>query len=306
MNLSARNWIAVTLLATLCLGGGLAAMNARTDIYGLFRDTRGRRLPIYDSERRGKYLLSQRYVPENFQAVLLGSSVTSNWNTAGIELYPTYNESTDGGNVSEQKLLAETVLRAGGLKMAICIVHPYMTDSPGPNSGEMSPSEYWAALGSLSLLRSYKLRRAIDSGSEPLIWDALGTEEKGDDPLELRPLNPVLTRILKSPGEVHADDGAVAEYGTLVGELRAGSVRLVAVVPPTYEPLLTPKREALDRYARRILSLFSPGDLVVDFNAPEYAAFRADVKNFRDGVHLSRRGATEVVHLLNQRLLASR
>src|SRR5262245_23525468 len=98
--MSARRFVAVVLGAVLVVGGGVALANARADICGLFRDTRGRRLPIYGSEHRGKYLLNTRYVPENFEAVLLGSSVTSNWNMAGLTAYAGYNESTDGGNVT--------------------------------------------------------------------------------------------------------------------------------------------------------------------------------------------------------------
>ena len=304
--MSPRRWLLQSLLLTLLGAGGIVALNARLDIYGLFRDTHGRSLPIYDSERRGKYLLSHRYVPENFQGVLLGSSVTSNWDTAPIRLVRTYNESTDGGNVTEAKILAETVLRTAAPRLAICIVHPYLTDSHGLNADEMRPAEYWAALGSTSLLRAYKHRYAVESGRAPLDWNATGAQLK-DDVEEMTPLNPVLQRILQSEGEIHVDEIALGEYRDLVGALRARGTRLVAVVPATYQPLLGPARARLDRYNGRVLPLFAPGDLVVDFNSdadPAYAAFRADRTNYRDGVHLSSKGAAEIVRLLDARIQA--
>jgi len=299
-----RRWIATTLLFTLLLGAAVAVCNARADIYGLFRDTRGRRLPIYDSERRGKYLLSQHYVPENFDAILLGSSVTSTWDTGGIHAYRTYNESTDGGNITEMKLLAETVLRSPGLRLALLVVHPYMTDTHGLNADEMGSAEYWGALGSISLLRAYKLRFAVESGRDDLVWDDRGGERKNDAPAGsgLSPLNPVLRRIIQSEGDVTIDPVALGEYRDLIATLRARGVKLVAVVPPLYEGLLAPRRERFARYASRLLALFAPGDLVIDFNGPEFAAFRADPANFRDGVHHSRRGAAEIVRAIDARL----
>jgi hypothetical protein len=305
LRLSSRTWISMTVIATLLGGGAVALANARQDLYGLFRDTHGRRLPIFGSERRGKYLLSHRYVPENFQAVLLGSSVTSNWNTGGITLVPTYNESTDGGNISEEKLLAETVLRSPGLRLAICVIHPYLTDSHGLNADEMKPSEYWGALGSISLLQSYKLRRTVARGGELLAWDAFGAEHK-EEVDGLLPLNPVLRRLMKSPDPIQVDELALREYAELLAELRQRQVRLVAVIPPTLEELLVPRRDEMDRYARRVLALFTPEELVVDLESPEYRAFRLERKNFRDGVHLSARGADEVVRILDDRLRRAR
>src|SRR5690242_11790260 len=119
--MNARKWMILTLLFTFAAGGGFVLLNLRLDIYGLFRDDHGRLLPIYDSERSGKYLLSLRYVPSNFDAILIGTSVTGTWNTSGLEVFRTYNESTDGGNITEEKLLAERVLRSPGLKAAICL-----------------------------------------------------------------------------------------------------------------------------------------------------------------------------------------
>jgi hypothetical protein len=292
--LTARAWILLTLLTVVGIGGGVVAMNARLDIYGLFRAPKGRRLPIYDdSERRGKYLLSQRYVPQNFDAILLGSSVTSNWNTSGISVYRTYNESADGGNVTEEKRLAETVLRT-----------PYLTDNHGFNSDEMKPMEYWSALGSTSLLRTYKLMWAIRRGRSKLVWNEFGSEgntpDDGAGPL--KPLNVVLERIMRSDGEIQVDQVAFDEYRALVDELHQRGVTVVAVVPPTMESLLAPRRERMNRYVKRMLTLFSPGDLVVDFGAPEFASFRTDTANFRDGVHLSYQGAAAVIRSLDERL----
>jgi hypothetical protein len=275
--MTARKWILQTLLFTALAGGALVLVNVRLDIYGLYRDTHGRRLDLHDSERRGKYLLNHHYVPENFEAVLLGSSVTSNWNTGGL-------------TASERP------------KLAICVVHPYMTDSHGLSADEMNRSEYWGALGSTSLLRAYKTWWSTVRHHEDPDWDAVGTE-LGQSPDGVKPLNPVLRRIMTSEGEVHIDPVAFGEYRAMVDELHALGVKVAAVVPPTSAALLEPHRTRLDGYVQRALTLFSPQDLVIDFNGPAYASFRADPANYRDGVHLTRRGAAELIRMLDQALL---
>ena len=56
-------------LTVLIATAAIAAVNAAADIYGLYRNPAGRRLPVYGDARVAKYLLSQRYVPENFNAI---------------------------------------------------------------------------------------------------------------------------------------------------------------------------------------------------------------------------------------------
>ena len=299
--MSSRNWTLLTLFLTLALAGGFVRLNVQLDIFGVFGDPHGKLLPIYDSERSGKYLLSLHYVPSNFDAILIGTSVTGNWNTSGIESFHTYNESTDGGNISEEKLLAEQVLLSPGLKAAICLIHPYMTDTHGVNTEEMTPRSYREALGSTTLLRTYKRMFTTSTGREKLLWDAYGSEYT-DAPLVL---NPTLRRIMAPGTEVHVDEVAFEEYRTLVGELRAHNVKIIALMAPTMEDLLEPKRAAMDRYQERMRTLFVPGDLVIDFNAPEYAELRRDRTNYQEGVHFSRKGAAAMVKLLNQRIVAA-
>ncbi len=306
--MSSQRWTILTLLATLAVAVAFVSLNVRLDVYGLFTDSSRRPLHFYGSERRAKYLLSRRHVPEAFNAVFLGSSVTANWDMAGIERLRTYNESIDGGNLSEEKLLVEQALRVSDrrrLEAALCLVHPYFTDTHGFKSEEMSDREYWGALGSISLLLSYKSLVQGALGRRPVsFWDARGTQEP--DGAEARvELNPDLRRILSPAGDFHVDEAAFKEYGELVRELHDKGVRVVMVSPPLQEDLLQPTREAMDHYMSRMRTIFAPEDLLIDFNTADYAPFRRDQSNYKDGVHLTRKGAAEVVSQINQRLLAA-
>jgi len=52
----------------------MISINIYADIFDLFRPTRGRNLPVYGGN-------ASRYVPENFDVVLPGSSVSENLDT---------------------------------------------------------------------------------------------------------------------------------------------------------------------------------------------------------------------------------
>ena len=99
-------WLAETIGAIVLLLLIVVLVNMSIDIYGIFRSTKGRHLVVYGDERIAKYLLSERYVPENFDSLLIGSSVSANWNTQGIDSFRAYNESIEGGNIVEEKVIA--------------------------------------------------------------------------------------------------------------------------------------------------------------------------------------------------------
>jgi hypothetical protein len=299
--MKARNWLLLTAIVTLAVALVNVLVNVRLDIYGLFRDTHGRHLGVIENDRRTKFLLSERYVPENFNGVLIGSSVSNNWNTSAIRMFRVYNESIDGGNISEEKLLIEKVLRKSALKLAICVVHPYMTESHGFKSQEMTEREYWGALGSKTVYRTYRVLLKGSASGSPYQWDEFGAAQ-ADGP---RKLDLDLQKMMEPGTEFHVDSEALADYRALVDELRRQGARLTIVVPPTYTGILQPKRQAFARYLDRVMPIFSPEDSVIDFNAPEYGSLVRDPQNFRDGVHFSRQGAAKIIAALNERLQSS-
>jgi hypothetical protein len=292
--MKSRNWILLTVLLALAGAAVNLLMDIRLDIYGLFRDTHGRRLGVIDNERRTKLLLNQRYVPENFNAVLIGSSVSDNWRTNNIGKFRVYNESIDGGNVSEEKLLVDKLLKNAAPKLAIVVLQPHMTDSHGITTGDMSDREYWGALGSTTLFRAYA--RLFRSRGSSFVWDEYGTENY-DGPVKL---NAILRKMMEPGTEFYIDPDAIIDFRALIAELRGQGARLLVVVPPFSEELLRPKRQEFARYLNHILPIFSSQDEVIDFNVPEFDAFVRDDQNFRDGIHLSSRGARTVVAVIDQ------
>jgi hypothetical protein len=292
-----RNWLIKTVGLTIAALTLVILVNMAIDIYGIFRHARGRRLAVYGDERIAKYLLSEKYVPADFNGLLVGSSVSANWNLNNIHAYKVYNESLNGGNIVEEKTIADQVLAHPGIKTVILIVHPFLTASHTFETVQLTPRENIAALGSQSLLEAYKdkVRSSMHDGKWP--FDAAGT----DDFAVPHQLNPTLRRMMAPGTEFAVDPIAMDSYRGLVANLHAKGIHILYVVPPLSQPLLTLKREAFDRYSALALAGKGADDDVIDFTSLEFASFCAE-QNFADGVHATSEEARKIVDVIDRRL----
>lgn len=297
--MTARQWLTETIGATVSLLIVIVLVNMSIDIYGLFRDTKGRRLPVYGDERVAKYLLSEKYVPNSFNAILIGSSVSANWNTHGIDGFRVYNESLDGGNAVEVKPIADRALASSQIHAAILIVHPYLTASHDFNTVQLTPRLNLEALGSLNLLDAYKSEAEAKLHLGRQEFDEFGTDDFGDIPNKM---NPHLQNLMAPGSDFYVDEIAMSNYKALIDELHAAKVPIIFVVPPLWQPIFAAKAGAFASYSRGILANKLDRDLVIDFTSDEFAGFRNDRNNFKDGVHLTNQAAQEVTVEINAKI----
>ena len=290
-----RYWLLTTLSTILIATVATAALNMAVDIYGLYRPSRGRRLLVFGDDRVAKYLLSLRYVPENFNALLIGASVSANWDITAIERLRVYNGSLDGGNIVEEKALIEAALERPGVSVILLLVNPALTYSHEFQTVELKPALKNSALGSLSLWSAYRNMLNIRLGRAPQPFDYAGTETflyAGSE------MNVNMKEMWSAP-EFKVDRVALQAHRDLVANLRARGVQLIFIVPPTSEQLFETKRAALERYLDLMRSEIGAGELWIDFLSPEGEAFRKTRANFSDGVHLTPDGARQVVAQIN-------
>lgn len=290
-----RYWLLTTLSTILIATGAIAALNMAVDVYGLYRPSRGRRLPVLGDDRVAKYLLSMRYVPENFNAMLIGASVSANWDVTAIEGLRVYNGSLDGGNIVEEKPLIEAALERPGISAILLLVHPALTYSHEFETVELKPDLKRSALGSLSLWNAYRNMLSIRLGRTPRTFDYAGTETFLNARSEM---NVNMKEMWNAP-EFTVDPVALQAYRNVVANLRARGVQIVFIVPPTSEHLLETKRAPMERYLERMRSEIGTRDLWIDFLSPDGEAFRKTRANFSDGVHLTPDGARQVVAQIN-------
>ena len=292
--MTSRKWIvqtAIVAFAILCLNFAIAI---RMDPYGLFRDSHGRQLRVVFAARKAKYLLSKRYVPANYDGLLIGPSSSENWDPAAIPGVTMYNESILGSNVVEEKRIVDQALPGGIFKLAICILSPTMTTNHALEDGldAVSAAE---ALGSIHLYiqEAAQLLSALHLPAGRL------SAPDGSTPLKVLPQKFDIVRF--DPAYFRLDPVAADSYAQMVLELAAGGTRIIYVVPPLYEPCRKLNAAAFDTY-RQTMQQTLPQAPILDLNGPEFAAFRTDASNYVDCFHVNANGAAKINTYLAQRI----
>jgi hypothetical protein len=289
--ISATLWlIAFFGMAALVVGINLLAA-WRMDVFGILRDAHGRSLITSDHERKEKYLLNQAYVPENFNALLIGASASVNWHMEPVDGYRFYNESLEGGDATEERKLVEQALQTGHFGAAVVVLYPRLTQLHLLQDGfdQVKRSE---ALGSLSLLGV-----EYDVLHERLMHVPATSYPDGSHAVPVHAPPRPTDKFEVWSHDFGSDAQALKDYRALVQELADKGVRIVYVTYPMYEPGYEPNKDAYDRYITAMRKDLSPGPLI-DFNAPEYFDFRNDANNYIDLVHLSASGAEKFIGIL--------
>ena len=280
--------------SVMALAAAFVAINYKLNVYGLFGDVRGRpyNLPGGNMERLGKYLFSFNYIPSNFDGLLIGSSISDNWDTSVLQCGRIYNASINGGNISEEALIAQNVLRRRRLNAVLFIVYPYLTETDGPKSAYMTPHEYWAALGSIQLLKFYATK-----------WGPRSRRAE----MEFSPYGQFRFEVPRQSGaaavapiaDFPVNEDAFAEYAALVEHARRNSATLKGIVPLVTKASREVLGPAYDRYNSRVRTLFRPGEEIIDLNLlPELSSVAADAGNFPDGHHYSLAAAAKITEVL--------
>jgi hypothetical protein len=294
-----RAWLAKTVGLTVLLVIAVAAADAAIDIYGIFRNPIGRHLPGYGDDRVAKYLLSERYVPANFNALIIGSSVSANWDASHIDGFKVYNESLDGGNIVEEKTISDPALASSKIKMVILVIQPFLTSSHEFETVHVTPHQNVEALGSQNLLDAYKDKLRAHFHKNAQTFDDIGTVVL---PEGHRGLNPIAAKVMDPVTGFKIDPIALQANQDLVAELHAAKIPIVFVVPAIAQSLLQPRAAQLAAYSSLLLRDKSGSDQVIDFTSPDFAALREDETNFSDGVHLTVLGAAKAVADINKQL----
>lgn len=277
------------------------------DHYALFRDPRGKLRKVYGSERTGKYLLAKRYVPANFDALMIGGSISSNWNTKLIRSHRVYNASLSGGNLSEERLIAEPVLERGRLKWLIFCLHPYLTMTRGRKTGYMTPREELGALSSVDLFIVEGTKLAVDWGFKSDRHNEFGDSNYSKESRDVLRLTNTYIAERRRTGRKHPNfnvaPGALDDLRDLVRMARERGVRIAVVYPPVFKPRFDVEREDWEGYWRGVEPIFPVATRYLNFNAPEYDAEREILGNFQDGAHLSRGYADSLVRRVGDMLI---
>lgn len=289
--MSPRAWI-VSVLGIVALLVGVNLFIAwRVDPFGILRDPRGRALYNSRHERKAKYLLNFKYVPENFDGLVIGASASANWQLEGLSPYHFYNESMLGADGTEERKLVEKALETGHFKVALVGISRGVTDRHDLQDGldEVNPHE---AFGSI-----YSYAMMLDRLHDTLLHRKSDFYPDGSWQFPQHTLELPKGAYKRTP----IDARAAEDYRILVNELIAHGVRIIYVVSPHFGLDLDGSRQILDEYTRNFLATMPPAP-VINFNDDQYAAIRADPNNMIDEDHLATPGVPIYSRLVMQRM----
>jgi len=269
-----ERWITLNLAIFLAVSVCIVFSSYELDIFGIFHDPTGKQLSVYEDVRTAKYFLNQRYVPSNFDAIMVGSSSTVNWDMSELDFAHVYNDSLAGGNIAEVKRLVDEAIPSAHFKYAICVIHPFFLQSHEFHEGRGRPT-HREALGSINVLREEWNRFLHDVLHHPVRFYPSGSESI---------LSPVDADPFKN-WTFTTDPVALDDYRQLLDELRGRGVKIIFLETPFYEPSYQQHKAELDAFYRGF-PLRKPGEPLIDFNLPEFKDLRSNPGNWMDPAHL--------------------
>jgi hypothetical protein len=283
-------YVGFSVLALLVLVG----INIWIDLYGIF--WRKGEITIYSDERTSKYLLAHRYIPANFEAYILGPSLSANVNPKEITDYRIYNLSMMGANITEQNTVLQKALEKSTPRFVIICLHPYLTADHGMKTGMINPKEYAGAYGSFSLYKAYAIGLVrhfnILPGKYPKdqfndygynfynsILQKMPTQARIEAELQVE--NAIPTAI---------DSLALVEFDGMIETLRKKNVQIIGYFHPLPYPLYKKYEAGLSHYQTTLTEHLRDKATILNFNTEAYQPFTSNYANYIDHGHLSEQG----------------
>lgn len=298
-------------ILTISIVGVFLLTNIYIDIYGLFWGRKDRK--VYTNERTSKYLLSFRYIPENYDGFIIGPSLSANLDPTQITNYKIYNASIMGANISDLHYLIKNMVNKGKMKVAIICLDPYLTKEFGRKSATIDPKEYYGALGSVNLIKTYSMyvvrsSNLFQSTFRPTMADANGWNRFD---LEIKNPNPqkaieekVNSNFIE---QIKIDPNAYMELKEVIAELKAKNIKVVAYFTCKPYGIYLVGKKYYNEFENQMLKLFDSNDLMINLNDARYKYITSDYASFVDHGHLSAKGQAFVlgaidslIHVNNQ------
>jgi hypothetical protein len=269
-----------------------ALYNLYQDDFGLFWSTGPKR--VWTLEKTSKYLMSYRYIPQNFDGLLIGPSFSDGlMDTRALPGYRIYNLSMDAGNSTELRAAALNAIERGHMRVIVICLSNYVTQDSGMKGPQINAKEYWGSLFSWLPVDVWDAKRKILSGKIP---DTFAGSEWGMGNMLPRSTYP-WDEFARIQGQGRSDmqfrDLGFKYLQDIIDSAHSHQMQVYAYFfPYTVWRIKTYNRNGdWAKYQARARALFDPAkDVVWDMTSPEYEPFNADPGCYTDG-HLSKAGA---------------
>lgn len=278
---------------------GLVLVNTWLDVFGVFGIAKNTR--VYGEERVSKYLMTFQYVPENFDGIILGPSLSANINPEPIKEIHYFNASLMGARIQTMIPLLENVLASEHqMKRAWVCIHPYMTQSNEKEARQiMTPSAYWTAFGSIHLLRVYGFALIRWMNLAPHKYPSEQYLENGTNKFEpLFRVPDVAAKIEEEKALLHSEDFEItpiseASLEELWRLLEANQIQTIVYFHPVPLPIYEAHKGSFSHYWEQVKSTYSGKSPLItfkNFNRADFSFFTGDLSNYIDHGHLSEKG----------------
>lgn len=303
--MTSRNFFVNSLVVTFLLTVLMVAGSFVDDEYGMFDRDGNEKITIYTNSRLSKYLMSYDYIPDNFDGILIGPSLSANIDTKEITSKRLYNASINGGNISEVKLLADNVMDNGRIKVLVVCLHPYLVKDHGRKTPYMDEDDYWGAFGSLDVIKHYLAKIFIKIKLKSNDFNEFGRNSYIHRRMEGKPSQGKIRKRAeeyRKGRKIRSDQAAVAELAAVLQKARRNGVQIFAYYYPYPEDILAAMREQHRAFKQKIDALLISRDVVWDMNNDEYRPFRLDYANYCDAIHLSEKGTHFIARSIDEKL----
>ncbi len=264
--------------------------------YGLFGNVKGKEIKIIEYEKSSKYLMSFNYIPQNFEGLLVGPSLSANLNTKNIKDYKIYNISMAGANISELKMAVNNVIKFGNLKFIIFCLDPYLTKDYGMKSSQINIKEYWGSLGSINTIKLLKanLNKKKQFEDSTYGYNNFNLKKKKLEPKE--EMLKSLEKIKSGKSKFYdLNEKALKEMHELIKYAESKNIKLFAYIYPRYYEVYNLQKEKYDVIYKKQTSLFNNNLTFFNFNDSKFDKLRKNYNSYSDGSHLSDNGAKMVL-----------
>ena len=286
-------------IITTAIVVSILLLNVYIDIYGLFLGTKDRK--VFTNERTSKYLLSYRYIPENYDGIIIGPSLSANLNPQRLKGYKIYNASIMGTNISDLHYLINNIIEKGDIKFVILCLDPYLTKDFGKKSITINPKEYLGALGSTNLIKTYLMYFVRKNNVLPGTYAKEIIDENGWNNFELEMKNLDSKKIIEDKVKLHQheetkiDQRSYEELRDVLNQLREKKIKILGYFSPVPYPLYAIGNKKYKEFETSITKLFTKDDLVLNFNEEKYWPVTSNYQIFIDHGHLSSLGQNFVL-----------
>jgi hypothetical protein len=307
--LSGLRFISLLAALSILLISITVFINTKIDIYGLFTPVKGRSISILNNERVSKYLLSYHYIPENFNSVIIGTSLSDNLDVSVFDNgdFKIYNASIMGANISEINPIAKNVIK-GGIKNVILCISPYLTKNSGSKEVEFGQKVYLGALGSVDLYQTYAVGLIRHYNLLPRKFPLGQFNNHGvhfyNDFFKLDNVQEKINEEIKlhANEDIVIDSVALTQFKELISLLDENHINSIGYFHPVPSEIYESNRANYERFEETITNIIDGRMRLINFNSLSNRSFTSDYTNYIDHGHLSIKGQQVILDSLYKSL----